>query len=287
MKRSTAREYIDITSGSLAIALAIYFFLIPGDIIMGSITGLAMVLVHFIPVTVSVMTFMLNVFCLIVGFLFVGREFGAKTVYASLIMPCFLGVLERIFPGNKSLTGDLILDTLCCILIIGMGQALLFNANASSGGLDIIAKIMNKYLHIEVGKGCAVIGILTVMSSMLVYDTKMLVLGILGTYFNGVIVDEYIGGFSRRKRVCILSEQTDELRRYILHDLNRGVTMYPAKGGYEQKDKEEIVTILENNEYAQLINYVRKIDEHAFITVSTVNEVVGVWSSGRRKREYR
>ena len=192
-------------------ALAIYFFMMPSNIIFGSITGLAMVLVHFIPVSVSVMTFILNLFCLVIGFVFVGKEFGAKTVYTSLLLPVFLYIFEVLFPNNPSLTNDMTLDALCCVLLISVGQALMFNANASSGGLDIIGKVINKYTHIELGQSIAVVGALTVASSILVYDTKTLVIGFLGTYFNGIVIDSFISGFSRRKRVCILSQHHDQL----------------------------------------------------------------------------
>ena len=238
-------------------------------------------LVNFIPVQVSVMTFILNVFCLVIGFLLVGKEFGAKTVYTSVLLPVFLYVLELLFPNNSSLTNDLLLDTLCCIILISIGQTLMFNANASSGGLDIVAKILNKYFHLELGKGIALAGILTVATTILVYDAKTLIVGILGTYFNGLVLDEYISGFARRKRVCFLSEKYQEIAEYIMHDIKRGVTLYEAKGGYDQSKKVEVQTILTQNEYGQLIDYIHKTDPKAFVTVSTVSEVVGYWNKAR------
>lgn len=277
------REYAVITAGLFLAALAIYFFMMPSNIIFGSITGLAMVLVHFIPVSVSVMTFILNLFCLVIGFVFVGKEFGAKTVYTSLLLPVFLYIFEVLFPNNPSLTNDMTLDALCCVLLISVGQALMFNANASSGGLDIIGKVINKYTHIELGQSIAVVGALTVASSILVYDTKTLVIGFLGTYFNGIVIDSFISGFSRRKRVCILSQHHEQLADYIMHDLHRGVTLYEAKGGYDNSEKLEIVTILAKNEYAQLMEYIRNNDPKAFVTVSTVSEVVGSWNSNKKR----
>lgn len=194
-KTEMLKEYAVITAGIFLTALAVYFFMMPANIVLGSVTGLAIVLVNFIPLQVSAMTFILNVLCLIIGFIFVGKEFGGKTVYTSILLPFFLYVFELFFPNNPSLTGDIILDTLSCIILISIGQSLMFNANASSGGLDILAKVLNKYLHIELGKGIAIIGILTVASTILVYDTKTLVVGVLGTYFNGIVLDEFISGF--------------------------------------------------------------------------------------------
>lgn len=280
-KGALVKEYAIITAGIFLTAAAVYFFMMPANIVLGSITGLAIVLVNFIPVQVSVMTFILNVFCLVIGFLLVGKEFGAKTVYTSVLLPVFLYVLELLFPNNNSLTNDLLLDTLCCIILISIGQTLMFNANASSGGLDIVAKILNKYFHLELGKGIALAGILTVATTILVYDAKTLIVGILGTYFNGLVLDEYISGFARRKRVCFLSEKYQEIAEYIMHDIKRGVTLYEAKGGYDQSKKVEVQTILTQNEYGQLIDYIHKTDPKAFVTVSTVSEVVGYWNKAR------
>lgn len=280
-KGTLVKEYAIITAGIFLTAAAVYFFMMPANIVLGSITGLAMVLVNFIPVQVSVMTFILNVFCLVIGFLLVGKEFGAKTVYTSILLPVFLYVMELLFPNNSSLTNDLLLDTLCCIILISIGQTLMFNANASSGGLDIVAKILNKYFHLELGKGIALAGILTVATTILVYDAKTLIVGILGTYFNGLVLDEYISGFARRKRVCFLSEKYQEIAEYIMHDIKRGVTLYEAKGGYDQSKKVEVQTILTQNEYGQLIDYIHKTDPKAFVTVSTVSEVVGYWNKAR------
>lgn len=280
-KGTLVKEYAIITAGIFLTAAAVYFFMMPANIVLGSITGLAIVLVNFIPVQVSVMTFILNVFCLVIGFLLVGKEFGAKTVYTSVLLPVFLYVLELLFPNNSSLTNDLLLDTLCCIVLISIGQTLMFNANASSGGLDIVAKILNKYFHLELGKGIALAGILTVATTILVYDAKTLIVGILGTYFNGLVLDEYISGFARRKRVCFLSEKYQEIAEYIMHDIKRGVTLYEAKGGYDQSKKVEVQTILTQNEYGQLIDYIHKTDPKAFVTVSTVSEVVGYWNKAR------
>lgn len=272
------KEYVIITLGTLIVSMAVYFFLLPSNVVVGSLSGLVMVLATFIPLKISVMTFILNTVLLVVGFLFIGKEFGAKTVYTSLLMPIFLYVFELIFPNNKSLTNDVVLDTICYILVVSVGLALLFNANASSGGLDIVAKLLNKYLHIEIGKAMTLAGMCTAISSIFVYDTKTLVLSILGTYANGIVLDHFIDGFNRRKRICILTEQYKELQNFIVHELHRGVTLYPAIGGYNNEEKIELVTILTRNEYAEVLNYLHSVDENAFVTVSTVNEVIGQWN---------
>ena len=278
------KEYVIITLGTLIVSMAVYFFLLPSNVVVGSLSGLVMVLATFIPLKISVMTFILNAVLLVVGFLFIGKEFGAKTVYTSLLMPIFLYVFELIFPNNKSLTNDVVLDTICYILVVSVGLALLFNANASSGGLDIVAKLLNKYLHIEIGKAMTLAGMCTAISSIFVYDTKTLVLSIFGTYANGIVLDHFIDGFNRRKRICILTERYKELQNFIVHELHRGVTLYPAIGGYNNEEKIELVTILTRNEYAEVLNYLHSVDENAFVTVSTVNEVIGQWNVKQKMR---
>lgn len=277
-KMETVKEYGIITVGSFLVAVAVTFFMVPGNLVMGSVSGLSLVLINFIPVKISVMNLMLNIFFLILGFLFVGREFGAKTVYTAVMSPVFIYILETIWPNVQSLTNDTWMDMICCILIVSVGQALMFNANASSGGLDIPAKILNKYFHVDLGKGCAFFGILTVLSSMLVYDTRTLIFGIVGTYMNGLVVDEFIAGFSRKKRVCILSDKYEEIEEFIMKDINRGLTVYRAVGGYEKRERTEIITILAKNEYAQLIKFIRENDPNAFVTVTSVSEIVGIWN---------
>lgn len=271
-----------MTIGTLIVATGVFFFMLPSNVVAGSLTGLVMVLTNFIPIKISVLTFILNLGLLVIGFIFIGKEFGGKTVYSSVLLPIFLGIFEFAFPNNQSLTNDVLLDTICYLLVVSVGIALLFRVNASSGGLDIVAKIINKYAHIELGKAMSIAGMITAFSSILVYDKKTLVMSILATYANGIILDNFIDGYNRRKRVCILSSNYEQIQEFITNELKRGVTLYQAVGGYKKEEKTEIVTILTRSEYAALLNYLHSIDQSAFVTVSTVNEVVGEWNSKRR-----
>ena len=282
-KNKVLKEYVMITVGIFIVAVSVYFFMVPGNIVMGSVTGLAMVLVQVIPVSLSVMTLILNVICLILGYLLVGKEFGGKTVYASILMPAFLNIFERLFPNRSSLTDNIILDALSFIIIVSIGQVIMFNQNASSGGLDVIAKIMNKYFYFDLGKSVTIAGMAIVLSSVFFYDTVTLVVGALGTYFNGIVVDEYISGFSRKKKVSILSKKHEEIKNYIMNEINRGVTIYTARGGYDNVERVELVTIVNKNEYEFLMKHIREVDEEAFVTVATISEVVGMWNAPRRK----
>lgn len=273
------KDYTLITLGMAIVASAIYFFMIPGNVVAGSISGLVLVLSHFIPLPISVMTLILNVILLLLAFLFIGREFGIKNIYTSILFPVFLGIFEVVFPNQTSLTNDTILDSLCFVLLVSLGTALLFNANASSGGMDIVAKLLNKFFHLEIGKALSLAGIVVASTSIFVYDTKTFIISILTTYFNGIVLDHFIDGFNIKKRVCILSENYPVIQKYILKTLNRGVTLYTAIGGYDNKERTELITILTRSEYIQLMNFIQKTDPQAFVTVYMVNEVSGAFKT--------
>lgn len=284
-KKGIVKQYAVITAGTFLVAVGIYFFMMPGNVIVGSVSGFSIVLSHFIPIPVSLITLVINAILLVIGFLFIGKEFGLKTIYAALFLPFLLGIFETIFPNNPSLTNDVLLDTICYLLIVSTGAAILFSINASSGGLDVVAKIMNKYLYVEMGKALTLGGMILAFSAILVYDTKALILGLLATYANGVIVDHFIDGFNRRKRVCILSTEYEKVQDYIVNQLSRGVTLYQVVGGFKNDTRTEIITILTRSEYGQLLNHLHSIDPKAFVTVSTVNQVIGHWNVRNRSRK--
>ena len=235
---------------------------------------MTIVLGNFVPLKISAITFILNMFLLVLGFLLIGREFGAKTVYTSFLLPVVLAVFETAFPENASITNDAFLDMICYIFVVSIGLAMLFNRNASSGGLDIVAKLLNKYLHMELGRAMSMSGMCVALSAALVYDKKIVVLSILGTYLNGIVLDHFIFGFNIKKRVCIISQREEEIREFILHHLHSGATIYEAIGAYDGQPRREIITIVDKNEYVTLMNYVLKTDKDAFVTVYTVNEII-------------
>ena len=215
----------------------------------------------------------LNVVLLIIGFFTCGREFGVKTVYTSVMLPLFLGVFERIFPNFGSMTNSQELDVLCYTLVVSVGLSILFNRNASSGGLDIVAKIMNKYLHMDLGKAMSLSGMCVALSAALVYDKKTVVLSVLGTYFNGLVLDHFIFDHNIKRRVCIITKKEEELRQFIIHDLHSGATIYESIGAYNMEKRNEIITIVDKGEYQKLMNYMNREDPKAFITVYTVSDM--------------
>ena len=267
------KEFLIITFGALLAAAAIFFFMLPSNVAVGSGSALAMVLSNFIPLPVSVLSLAINVILLIMGFILIGNGFGAKTVYTSIMVPVFMGVFEWIFPSFRSLTGDPMLDVLCYILVVGLAMAILFSCNASSGGLDIVAKIMNKFLKIEIGRAYSISGIAVALTSALCYDTKTVVLSVLGTYFGGMIVDHFIFGLNIKRRVCVISPKLDEIVRFILHELHSGATLNEITGAYDNTPRKEVITIVDKHEYRKLMDFVKKTDPKAFVTVYSVNEI--------------
>ena len=271
--RSTLKEFTIITIGTIIVAAAVFFFMMPSHVSVGSGAALAMVLSNFIPLSVSTITLIMNVGLLIIGFLLVGPEFGIKTVYCSILMPLIMGLFEILFPNFQSITQDPFLDVVCYILVVGVGLAILFPRNASSGGLDIVAKIMNKYLRMDLGKAMSISGMLVALSSALCYDSKTVVLSLLGTYFGGIIVDHFIFDNNIKRRVCVISPELDEIVDFVLHQLHSGATLNEIIGAYDHTPRTEMITIVDKQEFKRLMNHIREVDPNAFVTVYSVSEM--------------
>lgn len=271
--RLLMKDILLMTMACLIIAASVFFFLVPSHAAVSSISGFAIVLANFVPLSISQLTMVMNSVLLVIGWIIFGKEFGFKTVYTSLVLPLFLGMFELLFPNNASLTGDATLDVLCYCITVSVGVSILFNDNASSGGLDIVAKIINKYFHVELGKAMTVAGVVVALSSALAYDTKTVILSLLGTYFNGIVIDYFIFGQTIKKRVCIMSQDhSEEIRRYIIQEIG-GATLYEAVGAYNLEKHTEIITIVTKHEFRKLMNFVTSEDPKAFVTVYNVNEI--------------
>lgn len=267
------KEIFILTVAVAIIAAAVYFFLVPSHTSVSSISGLGIVLTNFIPLPLSAISMILNIALLIIGFFTCGREFGVKTVYTSIMLPFFLWLFEMILPDFGSMTNSQELDVLCYILVVSVGLSILFNRNASSGGLDIVAKILNKYVHIDLGKAMSLSVMCVALSAALVYDKKTVVLSILGTYFNGMVLDHFIFDHNIKRRVCIITKKEEKLRNFIIHDLHSGATIYESIGAYNMQKRNEIITIVDKSEYQKLMNYITKEDPQAFVTVYNVSSM--------------
>ena len=271
--KNTVKDFLIITFGTLIVAISVYFFMMPLHITVGSGTALAMVIANFIPLPVSVLSLILNIVLLLIGFLLIGPEFGAKTVYCSILMPLYLAIFEWLLPNFRSLTQDPLLDMICYILVVSVGLAILFPRNASSGGLDIVAKLLNKFFKIDLGIAMSISGILVSLTSAFCYDTKTVVISVLGTFFGGILLDYFIFGMNIKRRVCIISPKLDIFVDFILHELHSGATLNEIIGAYDNTPRKEIITIVDNQEYRKLMDFVRKEDPNAFVTVYAVSEM--------------
>ena len=271
-------DFVVITIGALIAAAAIYFFMLPSGVTIGSGSALAEVirvlLFDYVDLPVFVYNLVINVVLIIIGIITVGTEFGAKTIYAAIMVPTFIGVFQMsIAEKFPSLTNDPLLDVIAYILVVGVAMAILFSRNASSGGLDIVAKIMNKYLKMDLGQAMSISGIAVALTSVFISDTKMVVLSVIGTYFCGMMLDYFVFGLGLKRRVCIISEKHDEFVKYIIHELHSGATIYESYGAYDNTPRKEIVTVVDKGEYRKLADFIKKTDPKAFVTVIAVNDM--------------
>ena len=291
------KELVIMTVAMLIAAAAVYYFLMPSNLVIGSITGLSMVISGLfglagLTVKVSVVVTIINALLLIMAWFLIGHEFGAKTVYTALILGPFIEFWERVLPverimepGSSSLMGDPWFDLLCFVLILSASQTILFNINASTGGLDILAKIVNKYLHFDIGTSVSVAGALICCTAFFINPFRLVVIGLIGTWINGLALDYFTASLNRRKRVCIISSRYEELRKYIIEDLQRGCSLYNVTGGYNGHQNIEIQSLLTQDEFANLMNYMKENDIHGFITAGNVSEIYGDWNQKKRHKK--
>ena len=266
-------DFLIISCVAVVGAAVVHFFMLPSNLSIGSIPGLALVLSHMIPFSVSAITTICNGCLLIAGILLVGKEFGLKTIYSVILFTGSLSLLEVYFPAPVSIMGDVFLDMLCYIFLMSACQAILFDRSASLGGLDIVAKILNKLMHMDVGKAVSNAGLCVAVSAILVFDLKTAILSVLGTYLNGIVVDHFIFGINPKKRVCIISKKEPEILDYILNTLQSGASLVETIGAYTGNSFREIITIVDKTEYRTLMSYLEKVDPDAFVTIYTVHEV--------------
>lgn len=266
-------DFIVISVIAVVGAAVVHFFMLPNNLTIGSIPGLAMVLTNFLPLSVSVITMIFNGALLVAGIILVGKDFGIKTIYSVILFTGSMGILEGMFPAPVSIMEDVFLDMLCYIFLMSACQAILFDRGASLGGLDIVAKILSKLMHMDVGKAVSNAGLCVAVSSILVFDLKIAILSVLGTYLNGIVVDHFIFGLNPKKRVCIISKKEPEILDYILNTLQSGASLVETIGAYTGNTFREIITIVDKTEYRTLMTYLEKVDPDAFVTIYSVHEV--------------
>ncbi|MDF2616219.1 MAG: YitT family protein [Sedimentibacter sp.] len=275
INKEIVKEYFLIALGTLIVAFGVYYFMVPENLATGGVSGLSIVLSNYISFPISLINFILNIILLIVGFIFLGKEFGGKTIFSVFFLSFFMYIMEIVYPATKPVTDEILLNLLCGIVIAAMGLSIVFNQNASTGGTDIIAKIFSKYFNMNMGTGLMAADIVVVISAFFTYGIKTGTVGAFGWFINGLVVNYFIDGFSIKNEVVIISEKHAEIKQYIFDKLDRGVTVYKAEGGYTSDEKEIIVTILDRKEYFVLKNQLKHIDPGVFVIVRTVQEVYG------------
>ena len=290
------KELVVMTVGMLIAAAAVYYFMMPSKLVLGSISGLSIVISNLaakfgVELRVSVVVFAINAVLLVLAWILIGKEFGAKTIYTALILGPLIEFWGKVLPyekllepGQTSVMGDIWFDLLCFVLIVSLSQTILFHINASTGGLDILAKIVNKYLHFDIGTSVTVAGAIICCTAFTINPFRLVVIGLIGTWINGLAVDYFTAGMNRRKRVCIISDQYEEIRQYIVGTLSRGCSLYPMKGGYQEEDKMEIQALLTKDEFANLMAHLKEQKIQSFITAGNVSEVYGLWNEKKRKK---
>lgn len=274
MKRESIKEFALITIGIFLVAISVVYFFEPNNIAAGGITGLAIVINHYIPfISIGPLVLMMDAILFIVALIVLGAKFGAKTIYSSFLLSTSMWIMQTFIPIN--ITNDLILATIFGTLISAVGMAIVFNANASTGGTDIIAKILNKFFHIEIGKSLLIVDFLVTLLGAVTFGINIGLYGILAVIINGVVIDNIIAGFKTKSEITIISEKNKEISKFILDDLERGCTFIKGIGGFTGKDTSILYTVLDRNEFIKLKNKIKEIDKNAFITVGEVHEVMG------------
>jgi len=290
------KELLIMTLGMAIAAAAVYYFMMPSKLVLGSISGLSIVLANVfsmvgIPLKVSVVVTVINAILLVLAWLLIGKEFGAKTVYTAMILGPLLEFWEKVCPyerlieaGQTSIMGEPLTDLICFVLIVSISQTILFSINASTGGLDILAKIVNKYLHFDIGVSVTVAGAIICCTAFAINPFRMVVIGLIGTWMNGLALDYFMASVNKRKRICIVSDRSEEIRSYIVETLERGCTLYDVRGGHSGDPHVEIQSLLTQDEFASVMNYIKKNDIHAFITAGNVSEIYGMWNKSKHKK---
>ncbi|WP_313164189.1 YitT family protein [Sedimentibacter sp.] len=275
INRQILKEYFFIAIGSFFVALGVYYFMVPENLATGGVSGLSIVLNNYISIPISFINFFLNFILFILGFIFLGKEFGGKTIFSVIFLSLFMYMMETFFPVSAPVTDEILLNLICGIVISAIGLSIVFNQNASTGGTDIVAKMLNKYFNMDIGKGLMTADVIVVVSAFFTYGIQTGIVGAFGWFLNGVVVNYFLDGFSVKNEVVIISENPDEIKKYIFDKLDRGVTLYKAEGGYTNEEKNIIVTILDRKEYYILKKQLKIIDPKVFVTVRTVQEVYG------------
>ncbi|OAA84881.1 YitT family protein [Clostridium ljungdahlii] len=265
-----------ILVGSLFVAFGTYFFLAPNHIAAGGTSGIAIIINSIFPsIPIGLLMMGMEVILFTIGIIVIGPVFGGKTIFCSFSISALVLLMGKIYPNIKPFSNDTLIQLILGILICGLGMGIVFNLNASTGGTDIIAKIINKYTQISIGKSILMADIAITIAATLILGVSKGMYAILGVILNSTIIDKVILSLNSYKQVAIISNNGENIKKYIVNELSRSATIYYAKGAYKNSNKEVITTILDRKQFLKLKNYIKVLDDKAFITVNDVNEVLG------------
>lgn len=275
MNTKDFKSYLIITFGIFLVAISVEYFFAPNNLAAGGVTGAAIVINAVLPkLSVGLLTLIMNVVLFAVAFMFIDGNFGVKTIYASLGLSVILWIIEKLF-NPIAVTTDLMMATIFGTIISAIGMAIVFNENASTGGTDILAKILNKFFHLDIGKSLLVVDFVITFASAVVFGIDLGLYAILSVILLGILVDRFIEGFNSCKSIFIMSEKNKEISNYIMEELDRGCTFLKGKGGYTENKTDVLYAVVSRNQFIKLKTYIKNIDHKAFIAVGEVHEVLG------------
>lgn len=272
---STLEEYTILTLATLVMAVGIYLFRFPNNFSFGGVTGIAVLLAAVFPVSASALTTVMNVVLLILGLVVLGRGFGIRTIYVTLILSGLLSLGEYVMPMSSPLTDEPMLELIFAIVLPSIASAVFFNMNASSGGTDILAMIVTKYTKFNISTALMMVDVMVAISSFFIFDVRTGLYSICGLLAKSLVIDSVIENINLCKVFTIICDNPEPISDFILHNLNRGVTTYKAQGGYKKEDKTVIITIMRRSQAIELRNFIRVNEPSAFIAITNSSEIIG------------
>ena len=273
--KSKLKNFSLLTISTLIMAVGIYFFKFANNFTFGGITGIAVLVAKFLPISASDFSFVVNILLLIIGWIVLGKSFAEKTAYSTILLSASLSLLERIYPMSHPLTNEPLLELIFAILLPALGSAILFNIGASSGGTDVIAMILKKYTSVDIGKGLMISDLIFTLAGFLVFNVKTGLYSLLGLIMRSALIDNFIESFNRSKYFHVVTSNATCICDFIQNDLQRGATIVNATGAFTGDDKYIILTVLSPSQAVKLRNFIKEHDPKAFLLVSNTSEIIG------------
>ena len=273
--KSKLKNFSLLTISTLIMAVGIYFFKFANNFTFGGITGIAVLVAKFLPISASDFSFVVNILLLIIGWIVLGKSFAEKTAYSTILLSVSLSLLERIYPMSHPLTNEPLLELIFAILLPALGSAILFNIGASSGGTDVIAMILKKYTSVDIGKGLMISDLIFTLAGFLVFNVKTGLYSLFGLIMRSALIDNFIESFNRSKYFHVVTSNATCICDFIQNYLQRGATIVNATGAFTGDDKYIILTVLSPSQAVKLRNFIKEHDPKAFLLVSNTSEIIG------------